>query len=52
MRVLTHDTIEQINGCERLKCHGLPVVLCEAYLKRWFLKTMQLTMKHDPFDAM
>ena len=24
--------IEETNGCERLGCHGLPV-LCEAYLQ-------------------
>ena len=33
MRVLTHDKIEWINGCERLECHGFPVVLCQAYLQ-------------------
>ena len=27
VQVLTHDEMEEINGCERLKCHGLPVVL-------------------------
>ena len=28
IRVLTHDRIEWINGCERSECHGLPVVSC------------------------
>ena len=27
MRVLTHDNIQQINGCERSECHGLPIVV-------------------------
>ena len=51
MRVLMHDKIECINNCERSGCHGLPV-LSEAYSKRWFLKIVQVNMKHDPFDTM
>ena len=51
MRVLTHDKIEYINGCEHLECHGLPD-LCQAYLQEVVLKTVQVTMKHYPFDAM
>ena len=30
MRVLTHGQIREINGCERLKCHGLLVYLKEV----------------------
>ena len=30
--VLTDDKIEWINGCERMECHGLPI-LCQAYLQ-------------------
>ena len=33
MRVLAHDRIEQMNGCEHSECHGLPV-LCKAYLQK------------------
>ena len=46
MRVFMHDKIESMNGCERSECHGLPTS------KRWFLKIIQVTMRHDPFDAM
>ena len=49
--VLTHCEIEAINGCECLECHGLPVLCC-AYLQEGVLKVVQVTMKHDPFDAM
>ena len=31
MRVLAHDGIERINGCEHLECHGLLVL-------RWFFE--------------
>ena len=53
MRILVHDIIEQFNGCEHVECHGL-AVLCKAYLLEWhgLLKIVQVTMKHDPFDAM
>ena len=37
MRVLTHDKIEQINGCGRMECHGLPV-LRHAYLQEVVLE--------------
>jgi hypothetical protein len=33
MRVLVHDKIKWINGCECLNCHGLRV-LCEVYLQK------------------
>ena len=32
-RVLTHDKLEQTNSCERSECHGLPMVLRQAYLQ-------------------
>ena len=32
MQVLTHDKIDQINGCERLEYHDLQV-LCKANLQ-------------------
>ena len=51
MWVLVHDKIEQTNGCERSECHGL-LVLCEAYLQVVVLKTVQVTVQHDPFDVM
>ncbi len=36
----------------QLECHGLPV-LCKAYLQEViFLRIGQVTMKHDPLDAM
>ena len=37
MLVLTHDKMEQINGCECSECHGLPV-LCWAYLQEVVLE--------------
>ena len=37
MRVLTHDKIEQINGCGRMECHGFPV-LRHAYLQEVVLE--------------
>ena len=46
-----HDKIELINGCGRLECHGLPFYV-RPTSKRQFLKLVQVTMKHDPFDAM
>ena len=39
MWVLTHDKMEWINGCERSECHGLPMVLCLAYLQEMVLKS-------------
>ena len=50
MRVLTHDKLESINGCERLECLGLPVFVL-GYLQEVVLKIVQVTMKHVPFDA-
>ena len=41
-RVLRHDEIEYINGCEILECHGL-VVLGYAYLK-------EVVFKNNPSD--
>ena len=49
-QVLTHDKTEYIHGCERSGCHGLPVYV-RPIPKTWFLQTIQVTMKHDPFDA-
>ena len=33
------------------ECHGLSV-LCYAYLQTVVLNIVQVSMKHDPFDAM
>ena len=41
-RVLTHDKIEYISGCECSECQGLPVCVRPTY-KRWFLKIIQVT---------
>jgi hypothetical protein len=51
MWVLIHDKIIQINICKHLECH---VSRCcsRPTSKRWFLKIIRLTMKHDPLDAM
>ena len=49
MRVLTHDKIKQTNSYEHFECHGLHI---RPTSKRWFLKVVQVTMKHDPLDAM
>jgi hypothetical protein len=40
-----------INGYEHSEYQGLPV-LCQAYLQEVVLKIFEVTMKHDPFDAM
>ena len=50
--VVTCDRIHYINGCEHWECHGLPVLCVRPTSKSWFLKSIQVTMKHDPFDAM
>jgi hypothetical protein len=42
MRVLTHDSIEWINGCEHSECHGLPL-LCWVYLQ-------EMVLKNNPSD--
>ena len=31
-RIVTHDKVEETNGCERSECHGLPI-LCQTYLQ-------------------
>ena len=49
VRVLTHDEIEWINGCEHLECRSLPV-LVRPTSNRWFLKIFPVTMKHDPVE--
>ena len=50
-RVLTHDRIYQSNNCEISECRGLRFCV-RPTSKRWFLKTIQVTMKQDPFDTM
>ena len=48
---LTRDKVEEnLNGCEVSECRGLLVLW--SISKRRFLKIVQGTMKHDPFDAM
>jgi hypothetical protein len=46
MWVFIYDIIGQNNSCEQLACHGLPVCVRPAS-KRWFLKIVQVTMKHE-----
>ena len=43
MPVLTHDKLEETNGCERSECHSLPPVLCSAYLQ-------EMSFKNNPSD--
>ena len=50
MQVLTHDKIEWINGCEVQ--NAMVFRFCvRSISKKWFLKIIQVTMKHDLFDA-
>jgi hypothetical protein len=51
MRVLTHDEIEQL-----IVVSVRSAMVSQSYVgptsKRWFLKIVQVTIKHDAFDAM
>ena len=40
-----------MNGCECAECHDV-MVCVRRTSKRWCLKIVQVTMKHDPIDAM
>ena len=52
MWVLTHDKIEQID-CVSIQSAMVSHCFCiRPTSKRWFLKIVQVTMKHDPLDAM
>jgi hypothetical protein len=51
MQVFIHDKIRLINGCERLESM-VPWFYVRPTSERWFLKRVQVTMKHDPCDAM
>ena len=51
MRVLTHDKIWWINGGDCSK-HIVSWFRVKPTSKRWFLKIVEVTTKHDPFDAM
>ena len=51
MQVLTHDKNTINNDCEHFECHGL-LVCVRPTSKKWFLKVVQVTMKHDSLDAM
>ena len=48
MRVLTYD---KIKSDERSECH-VSRFCVRLTSKRWYLKIIQVTKKHDPFDVM
>ena len=52
MQVLTHDKIKKKSTIVSIQIAMVSSFCIRPTYKRWFLKLIQVTMKHDPFDAM
>ena len=51
LRVLTHDKLNK-STVVNVRSAKVSRFCVRPTSKRWFLKMVETTMKHDPFDAM